>query len=62
MSIDPEDAGTLEYWHAAQQVQINSLYLDDADIDFDNSFIHKSNIDEANAGTAKATATITFLY
>lgn len=58
MSIDPENAGSLDYWNAAQQVQISSLYLDDADIDFDNSFIHKSHED----GTETSSVTITFLY
>lgn len=58
MSINPEGIFSYPYWAAAQRVQINSLYLDDADIDFDNSFIHKAE----TSGSEKTTAKITFLY
>lgn len=57
MSVDTDEIPSYSYWNAAQRVQIDSLYLDDADIDFDNSFIHKSE-----TATTKVTATITFLY
>lgn len=62
MSVDPDTIPFYSYWPAAGRTQIDSLYLDDADIDFDNSFIHKSNVNEANPGTDTATVTITFLY
>ena len=57
MSVDT-DTAVLPYWTASQLVQVNSLYLDDADIDFDNSFIHKSS----NASGIADRVTITFLY
>lgn len=57
MSVDT-DTFVLPYWTVSQLVQVNSLYLDDADIDFDNSFIHKSS----NASGIAGRVTITFLY
>lgn len=60
MSVNPETPVT-PYWTPSQLVQINSLYLDDADIDFDNSFIHKSH-EELGDSPNPYTVTITFLY
>lgn len=55
MSVDPSIALTPK-WTAAQCVQVQPMYLDNADIDFDNSFIHNSN------GRGEQNITLTFLY
>lgn len=58
MGVDPIADGATNFSEKAQSIQVNSMYLDCADIDFDNSFVYYATDDSAN----DANLTITFLY
>lgn len=58
MGVDPIADGASEFSEKAQSVQVAPMYLDCADIDFDNSFLYYSS----PIGSSGANVTITFLY
>lgn len=59
MGVDPVVEQASDFSEKAQSIQVDSMYLDCADIDFDNSFIYA--ISDSPTG-GQSTITITFLY
>lgn len=59
MGVDPVVETASNFSEKAQSIQVDSMYLDCADIDFDNSFIYQASDSTA---VGETDITITFLY
>lgn len=59
MGVDPMAEHASNFSEKAQSIQVDSMYLDCADIDFDNSFVFCAT--DSNSDV-EANITITFLY